>query len=297
MTMIRWWRVAVLCASLAAGAVQAQERFSIFAGSNPDAVSRMVQLADLRDGDRVVDLGSGDGRIVFAALNAHPGVRGWGVDLDPKLVKEANAEAQKLGLAERVHFLHQNAFDADLSKADVIFMWLWPEVMYMLRAKILREARPGTRVVTNIWDLGSWKPDAVDETPLPVNLWLVPAKAGGYWNWTLPLGGIKHGYAAVIEQHFQRIEGVVRSGGRRGIFRNPELQGTHMSLALDMTLDGMGLMRHRFSGTVDGDRISGTVHVVRLVEGEETGETLELPWQATRTTASAYFDPTGLAMR
>jgi len=294
---MHWWRVAALCASLAAGVAQAQERFSIFAGSPPDAVARMVQLAELGNGDHVVDLGSGDGRIVFAALEAHAGVRGWGVDLDPKLVHGANAEAQKRGLAERVHFLQQNAFDADLSKADVIFMWLWPELMYMLRAKILREARPGTRVITNIWDLGSWKPDYIDETPLPVNLWRVPAKVGGYWNWTLPLGGLKRNYAAVFEQHFQQLEGVVRSVDRRGIFSNPELHGTHISFALEMTLDGKGLTRHRFSGTVDGDRINGTVRVVRLVQGEETGERLELPWQATRSTTSAYFETTGLALR
>ncbi len=292
-----WWRVAALCASLAAGAAQAQERFSIFAGSSPESVERMVKLAELRDGDNVVDLGSGDGRIVLTALQAHAGVRGWGVDVDPKLVHGANAEAQKRGLAERVQFLHQNAFDADLSKADVIFMWLWPELMYMLRAKILREARPGTRVITNIWDLGSWKPDYIDETPLPVNLWRVPAKVGGYWNWTLPIGNAKRSYAAVFEQHFQQLEGVVRSGDRRGIFRNPELHGTHISFALEMTLDGKGLTRHRFSGTVDGDRINGTVRVVRLVEGEETGERLELPWQATRSTTSAYFETTGLALR
>ncbi|MBX3649741.1 MAG: class I SAM-dependent methyltransferase [Burkholderiales bacterium] len=294
---MRWWQVAALCASLAANTVQAQERFSIFAGSSPEAVERMVKLAELRDGDRVVDLGSGDGRIIFTALDAHPGVRGWGVDLDPKLVKEATAEAQKRGLAERVQFLHQNAFDADLSKADVIFMWLWPEVMYMLRAKILREARPGTRVVTNIWDLGSWKPDYIDETALPVNLWRVPAKVGGYWNWTLPMSGIKHNYAAVFEQHFQQLEGVVRSGDRRGVFKNLELHGAHISFSLDMTLDGEGLIRHHFSGTVDGDRIDGTVRTVLILKGEETAERLELPWQATRSTTSAYFEPTGLVIR
>ncbi|MDP3715819.1 MAG: hypothetical protein Q8R21_05350, partial [Burkholderiales bacterium] len=115
--------------------------------------------------------------------------------------------------------------------------------------------------------------------------------------WTLPLGGLNRNYAAVFEQHFQQLEGVVRSVDRRGIFSNPELHGTHISFALEMTLDGKGLTRHRFSGTVDGDRINGTVRVVRLVQGEETGERLELPWQATRSTTSAYFETTGLALR
>jgi precorrin-6B methylase 2 len=125
----------------------------------------MVAIAGLRDSDVVTDLGCGDGRIVITAVKSHPGVRGWGVDIDEKLVLQATAEAPKEGVVDRVQFHHRNAFDADLSQANVIFMCLWPELMYMLRAKILAKARPGTRVVTNDWDLGNWKPDAVDDRP------------------------------------------------------------------------------------------------------------------------------------
>src|SRR5207253_126073 len=126
----------------------AQEVFSPFVGSQPDNVERMVRLAKLKAGDVVVDLGSGDGRIVFAAAKSNPKVRGWGVDLDARLVKDSNEAARKAGLANRVEFFQQNVFDADLSKVDVIFMWLFPELQRLLRTKILAEARPGTRVVT-----------------------------------------------------------------------------------------------------------------------------------------------------
>jgi len=290
--------IAALCVAFTAGNPSwAQERFSIFVGSNPDSINRMVAIAELRDGDVVTDLGSGDGRIVISAVKSHPGVRGWGVDIDEKLVAQSTAVAIKEGVGDRVQFHHRNAFDADLSQANVIFMWLWPELMYMLRAKILAEARPGTRVVTNIWDLGNWKPDAVDERQGPINLWVVPANAEGRWSWDLVVGGVKRHYAAVLEQQFQQVEGVVRAGDRRGVFRNMKLSGEDFSFALDITLDGSGLYRHEFNVRVRGDQMTGNVRVVQMKDREEIGEAVTLPFQATRSAKSAYFEPTGLVKR
>ncbi len=295
---MRVWYTAVLCvAFFAAGPVWSQERFSIFVGSNPESIDRMVAIAGLRDGDVVTDLGSGDGRIVISAVKSHPGVSGWGVDIDEKLVRESSAEAGKEGLSGRVRFFHQNAFDADLSQANVIFMWLWPELMYMLRTKILAEARPGTRVVTNMWDLGSWKPDATDDRPMPVHMWVVPAQVRGSWNWELTVGGVKRHYAAVLEQQFQQIEGVVRAGDRRGVFREMKLRGEDLSFALDITLDGSGMFRHTFNVKVRGDQMLGTVRIVPLKRDDEAGEAVTLPFQATRNPKSAYFAPTGLVKR
>src|SRR5687767_15840549 len=94
-------------AALRALAARAQERFSPFVGSNPENVRRMVELAALRSGETVIDLGSGDGRIVFAALEGRPGVRGLGVDINAELVNKANAEAKAKGLADRLRFMHQ----------------------------------------------------------------------------------------------------------------------------------------------------------------------------------------------
>jgi hypothetical protein len=275
--------IAALCVAFTAGNPSwAQERFSIFVGSNPESIDRMVAIAGLRDGDVVTDLGSGDGRIVISAVKSHPGVRGWGVDIDEKLVAQSTAVAIKEGVGDRVQFHHRNAFDADL---------------YMLRAKILAEARPGTRVVTNIWDLGNWKPDAVDERQGPINLWVVPANAEGRWSWDLVVGGVKRHYAAVLEQQFQQVEGVVRAGDRRGVFRNMKLSGEDFSFALDITLDGSGLYRHEFNVRVRGDQMTGNVRVVQMKDREEIGEAVTLPFQATRSAKSAYFEPTGLVKR
>ena len=241
----------------------AQERFSLFVPTEQDDVPRMLKLAGLRDNDVVFDLGSGDGRIVLEAARINKTVRGRGIEIDAKLVEESRKTAKAAGLADRVQFLHQNAFDADLKEASIIAMWLWPEVMRMLRPKILAEARPGTRIVTRIWDIGeSWKPDAVDTDGAQLFVWIVPAKVDGNWNWTLPFPKAPRSYAAILEQRFQALEGVVRSGNRRGVFNTMKLNGDEISFQLLLTLDGVGLVRHEFSGKVRGDTIDGTVRIL-----------------------------------
>ena len=280
---------------LFAGAVCAQERFSIFVGSDPANVERMLKLANLRDDDVVMDLGSGDGRIVIGAASMNPKLKGIGVEIDAKLVAEATQTAVKQGVGDRVQFLHQNAFDADLSKVSVVFMWLWPEMQTMLRPKILREARPGTRVVTNVWDLGSWQPDETDTNGAQVSLWVVPARVEGGWAWELPVRGQKQQYSAIFEQRFQRAEGFARAGKRRALLRDVKLRGDDIAVALDMTLDGIGFARHEFTGKVNRDTIEGSVRItVRSEANKSMEETIVLPWRARRVNDPSYFSPTGL---
>jgi precorrin-6B methylase 2 len=282
-------RFVLLCLVLAAGAASAQERFSPFVPSEQENVERMLKLAELRDDDVVVDLGSGDGRIVLTAARMNSKLRGWGVDIDQKLVNESNAEAKKLGFADRVQFFHRNAFDADLRDATVIAMWLWPEMQRLLRPLILAQARPGARVVTNIWDLGSWPPDAVEQGEgQPVSMWIVPARVAGYWSWELTVAGQRVPYAAVLEQRFQSVEGMARAGNRRELLHDVKLRGEDVSFTLAMTLQSLGFARHEFRGKVRGENIEGTVRV-SLPEDQ----TYELPWRATRGATSAYFAPTG----
>ena len=288
-------------ALLSATNALAQERFSLFVGSDPKNVERMVRIANLQDDEVVIDLGSGDGRIVFAAAQAHPTVRGIGVDIDAKLVGQSNAAAEKAGLNDRVQFFHRNVFDADLSQVDVIFMWLFPELMRLLRPKILNEARPGTRVVAALWDMGSWPPDAVEKDPIDINMWIVPAKVDGYWAWELPIAALRHNYAAMFEQRFQSLEGIVRVGRRHGIFHDLKLRGTDISFTLMMTLEGgAGFVRHEFSGRVHGDSMQGIARVTlppKTNDEDEALETVVLPWAAKRVAATAYFDPVGVDVR
>ena len=270
----------------------AQERFSLFVPTEEADGPRMLKLAGLRDGDVVYDLGSGDGRIVLEAAKLNPTVRGRGIEIDEKLVLESRKVAAAAGLGNRVQFLHQNAFDADLKEATVIAMWLWPELMRMLRPKILEEARPGARIVTRIWDLGaSWKPDAQDSDGAQLYMWVVPAKVAGYWNWTLNFGKTTRRYAAVLEQQFQSVEGVVRVGDRRGVLDSMKLAGDDIAFTLMMTLPGVGLTRHQFTGQVKGNVMQGTV---RITHEPKHDQSIELPWRAERSTTTAYFAPTGL---
>jgi hypothetical protein len=283
------WMVLLLCLTIAAGAAHAQERFSPFVPSDQDNVERMLKLAQLKDDDVVVDLGSGDGRIVLTAARMNKKLRGFGVDIDEKLVVESNAAARAQGVADRVQFFHRNAFDADLREATVIAMWLWPELQVLLRPVILAQARPGTRVITNLWDIGSWKPDVEDLEPQRVVMWIVPARVEGYWNWELTFDGRPVTYSAVTEQRFQAVEGMVRAGNRRELLQDMKLRGDDISFTLMLTIDNVGFVRHTFRGKVQGDAIVGTASV-SLPPHEKT---IELPWRATRSVTSAYFDPTG----
>ena len=283
--------IAVIAATAATADVSTQERFSFFHPSTPDSVERMLTLAELRDDDVVVDLGSGDGLIPLMAARMNPRLRGFGVDIDPKLVAESNERAKQAGVADRVRFEHRNAFDIDLREATVVTMWLFPELMRLLRPVILERARPGTRVVTSTWDLGTWKPDKVSSPEPAIYLWIVPARVGGGWNWDLTVSGKQIPYGVVLEQEFQAIEGVARAGDRREVLTSPTLRGAEIAFTLSITLDGLGLTQHEFSGKVDGDQIIGSAKL-----SSSSLQPITLPWRARRTTEPRYFAPTGTAL-
>jgi hypothetical protein len=270
---------------------RAQERFSFFQASTPQSVERMLALAELRDTDVVVDLGSGDGLIPLTAARMNSRLRGFGVDIDAKLVESSNQRASSEGFAGRVRFEHRNAFDADLREATVITMWLFPELMRLLRPVILERARPGTRVLTSTWDLGTWKPDKVNSDEPAIYMWIVPARVAGGWEWELEVAGRRIQYAVALEQHFQSVEGVARAGDRREVLESATLRGDEIAFALKITLDGLGLTEHQFTGKVDGEQMSGTV---RIVPAGQSGVTL--PFRARRAAPSRYFAPTGMAI-
>ncbi len=189
-----------------------------------------------------------------------------------------------------MQFHHRNAYDVDLREATVIAMWLWPEMQRMLRPVILAQARPGTRIITNLWDLGSWPPDEEDLEPQRVAMWVVPARVEGYWSWELPFNGRTVAYASIKEQRFQAAEGVVRAGNRRELLYDVKLRGEDVSFTVAMTLEGIGFVRHVFQGKVRGDVIEGTASITLPPHHDRT---YRLPWRATRSPASAYFEPTG----
>ncbi|HET9978394.1 MAG TPA: methyltransferase domain-containing protein [Burkholderiaceae bacterium] len=151
--------LALLCTTVAA---QEEVPFVV----TPDHVTReMLKLADVKAGDYVIDLGSGDGRIVIVAAKQF-GARGLGVEIVPELVDKSRANARQAGVADRAEFRVQDLFATDLSQATVITMYLLPEVNLQLRPR-LQKLKPGTRIVSHDWDMGDWKPDRVITVDVP----------------------------------------------------------------------------------------------------------------------------------
>jgi SAM-dependent methyltransferase len=148
----------------------------------PAVVDVMLTMANVRAGDVVYDLGCGDGRIVIAAVKT-PGVRGVCVDIDPQRIAESRQNAAAAGVADRIAFRTQDLFKARFDDATVVMLFLWPEINLKLRPRLLKQLRPGTRIVSHWHDMGDWKPDRSvsaegNGRPRPVYLWIVPAHSG-----------------------------------------------------------------------------------------------------------------------
>lgn len=138
-------------------------------------VEAMLDLARVGPNDVVYDLGSGDGRIVIAA--ARRGARGVGIDIDPERIREANANAKKAGVTNKVKFIEGNLFDADIADATVVTMYLLTDVNLKLRPKLMAELKPGTRIVSQTFDMGEWEPEKTTEVGFTkVYYWTIPSQ-------------------------------------------------------------------------------------------------------------------------
>lgn len=143
--------------------------------TEPDIVSAMLKLANVRKNDVVYDLGCGDGRIVITAAQ-RIGARGIGIDIDPERIKEARENARKAGVERLVRFSNEDLFESKIKDATVVMLYLWPWVNLKLRPKLLKELKPGTRIVSHSHDMGDWKPEKEIEVQGDrIYLWTVPA--------------------------------------------------------------------------------------------------------------------------
>src|SRR5919206_4525377 len=165
-----------------------------------------------------MDGASGGGRMVITAAKKY-GARGFGVDLDRRLVALSNRLAAKAGVADRAQFFERDIYQTDVSPATVVTIYLLPEVNLMMRPILLSTLKPGTRVVSHDYDMGEWPPDfsfTMDAPGKPVGrdqkskvfYWVVPANVSGKWRWYAPAdGGAKRDYELTLNQFFQQIEG------------------------------------------------------------------------------------------
>ena len=227
-------------------AAHAQEEVPFI--TSPDAVTlEMLRSAGVTASDFLIDLGSGDGRIVITAARPF-GARGLGVEIVPELVQKSRDNARRAGVEGRAEFREQDLFKTDLARASVITLYLLPEVNLQLRPALLA-LKPGTRIVSHDWDMGDWRPDRTTELDVPdkqvgrekksrVHLWIVPARVAGTWCGT----GALRGARLSIEQRHQVYSGTLRRGQGssrvEGVVRGNELRpagsgGDAMTLRLD----------------------------------------------------------------
>ena len=249
-----------------------------------NVVDAMLAMAEVGPQDYVIDLGSGDGRIVIAAAKRYQ-AHGLGIDLDNWLIAESRVNAEREGVSSKVEFLHQDLFLSDFRAATVLTMYLLPEVNLELRPRILFELKPGTRVVSHDWDMGDWEPDRrlVVEAPektiglkreSTVYLWIVPARVAGYWRGVLAGPGGEEPVVIEFAQRFQKASASVWL--RRWILAGSgRIRGDRIALSLQRSTWMPGSEPLRFTlkvvdGRLEGEALDGeqryVLRATRLVE-------------------------------
>ncbi|MFM9970330.1 MAG: SAM-dependent methyltransferase [Burkholderiales bacterium] len=242
-------------------------------------VDTMLRMANVHKGDFLIDLGSGDGRIIITAAQEF-NARGFGVDYDPRLVKLATENAQKAGVSDRARFIDQNVFKTDLAQASVVTIYLLPEYNAVLKPTLLA-LKPGTRIVSHDYGIADWEPDAqskvvVPEKPVGVDkaswiyYWMVPAKVEGQWRSRIPFAGGDTSLELNLKQQYQKVEGTVKLGSRTLAIERPMLKGDLLSFELTE-----GRQHFYFEGRIADKKISGTLH--------SGGK--KLPWNAAKIDA------------
>ena len=246
--------------------------------SPQSVVADMLKITDIGPNDFVIDLGSGDGRIVLTAAKVY-GARGFGVEIKDDLVKLSNEAAQKQGIADRVKFITQDLFTTDISQASVLTMYLLPDTVNMLSDKLQKELKPGTRIISHDYPLTGWTPekyvhmDLQDKVAISgvtttlIYLYVVPAQVAGTWSAKLAPELAKQPVSLEVKQQLQKVSGAARVGGREVQLEDAKLVGDRISFRLVIEPGKPPLV---FSGQVKGTAIEGTL---------ETGGA-KSPWSA-----------------
>ncbi len=269
---------AVLCAVLLVAApLHAQRSLDVpFVPTNHATVEAMLRIANVGPDDFVIDLGSGDGRILITAARLH-GARGFGVDLDPQRVKEATENAKAAGVADRVRFYQRNLFKTKIAEATVVTMYLLPRVNVEMRPRLLAELKPGTRVVSHDFDMGDWQADlrmSVRGAGSEVYFWVIPAQVAGRWRVETPAPRGRPPFEIEFTQKYQEIEAVAHGLDRPVTVRDARIDGSR--IAFTLIDDGDYAHRVRYEGRVAGGAIEG------VARGDGTARGGEQKWRAVR---------------
>lgn len=219
-------------------------------------VQEMLRLADLEEDDIVYDLGCGDGRILIEAAVQH-GIKGYGVDIDPERIKESRQNAADAGVDHLLEFHQQDLFQTDIRDASVVMLYLLPSVNIKLRPKLLKELRPGTRIISHDFDMNEWLPDKTSEVMAEgkmhtVYYWVVSANVIG--NWKLKLENFSSEINAYLyfDQHFQFPQGELISSKGEWELSEVHLKGDRISFKIKMSNDYLS-----FTGRIYGNKMQG----------------------------------------
>lgn len=217
-----------------------------YVATDLEVVDAMLAIAQVSARDFVVDLGSGDGRILIAAARSL-GARGLGIEIDPERIREANANARAAGVSGRVAFRREDLFRTPLGEADVLTLYLSQEVNLRLRPRILEQMRAGTRVVSHDFDMGDWRPDQRRRIgTASIYLWIVPARIEG--RWTLSEGG--RAVPVALDQQYQGFIGTAQVNGAEIRIEQGILTGDRVRFVADL-----GGGRRAYEGRVQGDAV------------------------------------------
>ena len=226
-----------------------ENRYNIFIPYVPTPnhlVDRMLELAEIGKDDLVLDMGSGDGRIVITAAQRY-GSRGRGVEIDPKLVDEAKENARKAGVAERTDFVAQDMFVTKIEDATVMTLYVLTASNLELRPRILKEMRPGSRIVSHQFSMGAWLADKHESLGnAELYMWVVPAPVSGTWR----VHEGRREYTLKIEQEFQEISGTATVGNLTAPLRRARLRGDEIDFAIDLGDESPVVFRGRVTGGV-----------------------------------------------
>jgi SAM-dependent methyltransferase len=239
-----------------------------FQATPQDVVEEMLEMAKVTKDDTVYDLGCGDGRFVITAAKKY-GARGVGIDIDPKRVQESQKKAIEAGVTDRVRFIEDDLFTTHIKEATVITLYLGQGLNLRLRPKLLRELKPGSRVVSFAYDMGDWKPDAVRSFGDPTHpalstsyhyLWVIPADVAGVWRWSVSTQKDDRPYALRFKQNFQEVSGhVTTQEGRRIRVKEAQLTGDRLNFVVKYDEGNKQKVVMQFNGRVSGDTIHGNV--------------------------------------
>ncbi|MGE5621113.1 MAG: 50S ribosomal protein L11 methyltransferase [archaeon] len=223
-----------------------------------DVVEGMLRLANVTEDDVVYDLGCGDGRIVVTAAKKF-GAHGLGVDNDPVRVKESLENVDLNGVKDKVEILQQNLFKTDLSKATVVTLYLLSDINVKLRPKLFQELKPGTRIVSNSFDMDEWQPDGMNlVNGRTLYFWKIPANTSGRWEWIVPNGKSDENYVLTLYQKFQKVEGILQIGRETYTIANSKLDGDMLEFIVLRNVNDKPV-KHTFRGKVMENMFTGTL--------------------------------------